>query len=240
MNDFFEIVLDKILGKKSSRLKYVNPHSKKDYVILLHGLNRSSFSMAKLANALSDEGYHTINYSYPSRKYNIDKLAFLFLDNIIETHCLDSKKKIHFVTHSLGGIVLRRFIEKKPLLNIGRVVMITPPNHGTKLVDLLNKTFLFRWILGKAGKQLSSKNSSFVNQLPQKSNFDLGIIAATKSNNPLSYWIFKGKNDGTVPINSTKMIGMRDFIEISTSHFFAPRNDEVIKHTVSFINYGYF
>lgn len=240
MNNFFELVLDKIFGKKTSHLKYVNANSKRDYVIILHGLNRTSWSMSKIANTLSDQGYSVINLSYPSRKYNIDTLAMSFLDKIVNTYCINKNKKIHFVTHSLGGIILRRYLQKKPILNIGRTVMITPPNHGTKIVDFLKKTpFFIKWILGKAGKQLGKKNS-ILSKLPKKANFELAVIAATKSYNPFSGIIFKAKNDGTISVNDTKLLGMKEFIEVDTTHCTAPRNDEVIKHTVSFIHYGYF
>lgn len=239
MNNLFELVLDKILGKKISRLKYVNTNIKGDYVILLHGLNRSARSMEKLENALAEEGYSVINQSYPSRKYNIDILASSFLDKIIKTYCVNKKKKIHFVTHSLGGIILRRYLQKKPILNMGRTVMIAPPNHGTKWVDFIKKTpFFIRWALGKAGRQLGKKHS-ILSKLPKKANFELAVIAATHSYNTFSSFIFKTKNDGTVTVNDTKLLGMKDFIEVTTTHCIAPRNEEVIKHTVNFINYGH-
>lgn len=240
MNSFFEAVLDKIANKKSSALKYVNINNKGDYVILLHGLNRTAYSMSKIAVALSESGYHVINYSYPSRKYSIDVLALSLLDKVINTHCINNKKKIHFVTHSLGGIILRKYLQEKPMLNIGRIVMITPPNHGSKWVDFLKKSPLFSWILGVSGKQLGSKSTSYVNHLPPKIECELGVIAATKSYNPFSFMIFKTKNDGTITVNSTKMVGMKDFKEIDTTHCVAPNNDEVIKDAVNFINYGFF
>ena len=240
MNNFFEIVLDKIFGPKSSRLKYVNICNKGDYVILLHGLNRTASSMSKFAFDLSEEGYHVINYTYPSRKYDIQTLACSFLDSLIKSHCVNAHKKIHFVTYSLGSIILRKYLEEKPLLNIGRVVMVTPPNHGSEIVDLLKNFFVFSWLLGKAGKQLGAHNSSYVNKLPKKILFDLGIIAATTSYNPFSYFIFNSTNDGTVSVNSMKMLGMRDYVEVDTTHFFAPTNDDVVKLAVNFINYGYF
>lgn len=240
MNSLLEITLAKIFNKEESRLKYASTGNSGDYVILLHGLNRSSRSLSKLANTLAEEGYQVINFSYPSRKYDIDALASLFLGNLIKKYCLNKKKKIHFVTHSLGGIIVRKYLQDTPIINIGRTVMITPPNHGTKLIDFLKQIPVLNWILGRAGKQLSSDTSSYVNKLHKKVNFDAGIIAGSQSYNPISYFLLDSKNDGTITVSSTKITGMKDFIEIKTGHFFAPNNDEVIKNAVNFINYGFF
>jgi len=132
--------------------------SSDEHVILLHGLARSSHSMKKMAKALEKAGYSTINVNYPSRKYTIEQLA----DNAIlkALSACPNNVKIHFVTHSMGGILVRQFLSKNMIDNLGHVVMLGPPNKGSQLVDKLGNMLAFKLINGPAGRQLGTDQQS--------------------------------------------------------------------------------
>ena len=153
----------------------------KECVVLLHGLGRTPHSMSKLARFLEKEEYNVINAGYPSKKYQINKLVDHYVHAAVEKCKNDDS--IHFVTHSLGGILVRSYLSKYKLKNLGHVIMIAPPNNGSELVDKLGKIFLFKWYLGPAFLQLSTNKDSFLNSLPIP-DYSVGVIAGSRSLNP--------------------------------------------------------
>lgn len=211
---------------------------KGDYIVLLHGLARTKRSMYKMQNKLHENGFRTINISYPSTKYPIEYLSEN-IGSIVEQYCIDSDSKIHFVTHSMGGIILRYYYKDNEFSNLGRVVMISPPNHGSEIIDRLKDNWLFKKIMGPAALQLGTDNSSVPNSL-MPPDFELGIITGNKTINPIfSRWI-KGEDDGKVSVESTKSKNMADFIIVPQNHMFIMMNDEVIEQAIYFISKGEF
>jgi triacylglycerol lipase len=235
-----DIALNRVGGKVSSLVRCASLGNEGDYVILIHGLFLSPFFMKKIASALEGRGYNVINFNYPSRKYPIDTLANKFLAEFVRTYCVSKKKKIHFVTHSLGGILVRKYLAEHPIVKMGKVVMFAPPNHGSEIADFLKNNFLYKFIYGPAGQQLGANKRSYVNSLPNKVTFDLGVIAGSKSHNPLSSFLIKRKNDGTVSVSSTKITGMKDHITIPSSHVCILYNKEAIDQLLFFLDNGHF
>lgn len=206
-------------------------------VILLHGLARSDHSMQKIATSIENEGYKTINKSYPSTKYPVDKLANDAINQALE-QC-PKEAKIHFVTHSLGGILLRQYLSQNTISKLGRTVMLGPPNKGSEIVDKLGGLSLFKFINGPAGSQLGTSKDSVPNSLGEV-NFELGIIAGTRHYNPI-YSLFMPENhDGKVSVESTKVEGMTEHIELNVTHTFMMNDENVIKHTIAFLKKGSF
>ena len=208
-------------------------------VILLHGLARTSDSMSVMENALQQKNYYVVNVDYPSREHNIEYLT----DTVIPEHigkCNEKVKgKINFVTHSLGGILVRYYLAHYKMDNLGRVVMLSPPNQGSEVVDVLKDVPGFYLINGPAGMQLGTDESGIPGKLPP-ADYEVGVITGDESINLILSMFIPGDDDGKVSIERAKLAGMTDFLVVHDSHPFIMQSDEVIEQTISFLQYGTF
>jgi hypothetical protein len=210
-----------------------------EQVILLHGLCRTSRSMVKMESALTEAGYKVRNVDYPSRSAPIEKLADDAIGKAVSDCQKDGATKIDFVTHSLGGILVRSYLARHAIPNLGRVVMLAPPNQGSEVVDKLGWLFLFKWLNGPAGNELGTDKNSTPNKLGP-ANFPVGIIAGDRSINWINSLLIPGSDDGKVSVERTKLPGMGDHIVIHTTHPFIMKNHEVIRQTIQFLRTGNF
>src|SRR5581483_10490345 len=209
-------------------------------VILLHGLCRTSRSMTKMESALTNAGFKVRNVNYPSRSAPIEKLADDAIGKAVVDCQNDGATKIHFVTHSLGGILVRSYLLRHQISNLGRVVMLAPPNQGSEIVDKIGGWSLFKFINGVAGNELGTDTNSVPNKLGP-ANFPLGIIAGDRSINWINSWfLIPGRDDGKVSIERAKLQGMDDFIVVHATHPFIMRNKETIRQTIYFLRNGKF
>jgi hypothetical protein len=213
--------------------------SAQEDVILLHGLCRTSRSMRKMERALTEAGYNARNVNYPSRTASIQKLADDAIGKAVGDCERDGATKIHFVTHSMGGILVRSYLARHTIPSLGRVVMLAPPNQGSEIVDKLGWFFLFKIINGPAGNELGTGENSVPNIL-HATNFPLGIIAGDRSINWINSALIPGRDDGKVSIARTKLAGMRDHIVVHATHPLIMRNREVIQQTLQFLRTGNF
>jgi hypothetical protein len=208
-----------------------------EYVILLHGLARSANSMKKMSKALETAGYLTINVNYCSTQYQVEKLAEEVITKALAA--CPKEAKINFVTHSMGGILVRQFLSNNVIKNMGRVVMLGPPNKGSQVVDRLGNIPGFKLINGPAGIQLGTTKQSVPNSLGPV-YFDLGVIAGTRSINPILSLMIPKPNDGKVSVDSSKVAGMVDHIELPVTHSFMMTNEAVIAQVIYFLAHGRF
>lgn len=205
-------------------------------VILLHGLARSASSMAKMASSLQAQHYHVINVDYPSREFTVDKLTQLAIPPAV-TQC-QSAPSIHFVTHSMGGILVRYYLKENTLSNLGKVVMLGPPNQGSEVVDEMGDWPGFSWLNGPAGEQLGTQSELLKNLGP--ANFNLGIIAGEDSINWILSTYIPSDDDGKVSIKNTKLEGMNEHIVLEVSHPYIMKNTHAINATLLFLKTGSF
>jgi triacylglycerol lipase len=217
----------------------VAPQPNSDYVVLLHGLIRTSSAMKRLEWAFEEKGFRVINITYPCTRLSIEDIASTTLADILRERIQDPTVKVHFVTHSLGGIVLREYLSNNPMTNLGRVVMIAPPNHGSELVDKFRKWPFFEFFTGPAGQQLGTDPESVPKRLGS-AKFDLGVIAGDRTLNPFYSMFIPGPDDGKVSVASTKLEGMDDFLIVHYSHTYLPWRKQVIQACVHFIEEGQF
>lgn len=208
-------------------------------VILLHGLIRTANSMDNMELALLENGYYVVNADYPSREHKIEHLA----ENVISESVISCNNhvsgNIHFVTHSLGGILVRYYLANNAVDNLGRVVMLSPPNQGSELVDTLKDIPGFSLIHGPAGEQLGTGKASLPNNLPPV-DYDVGIITGDETINYILSMLIPGDDDGKVSIERAKVKGMTDFLVVHHSHTFIMKADDVITQTIMFLRDGQF
>lgn len=210
-----------------------------DCVVLLHGLGRTQASMLFLEETLGFHGYRVVNEGYPSTDAPIAELV----EHVGRAVQQCGVARVHFVTHSMGGILARAWLrDHRPAL-MGRVVMLAPPNHGSEIVDELASIDFFPDLLeflhGPAARQLGTDPASIPNQLPPV-DFELGVIAGNRAISPLGPIMIEGANDGTVSVESTRVEGMADHIVLPTTHTMMMLNPIVVAETLEFLRNGVF
>lgn len=208
-------------------------------VILLHGLGRSEKSMLLISHMLHKAGYHVVNVSYPSLSKSINELAEQAVSEGLAKCYAHGASAIHFVTHSMGGILVRQYLKQHDEPLLGRVVMLGTPNNGSEIIDKYKELQLFRMLSGPAGLELGTSDDNTPKRLGAVS-FELGVIAGSKSINPFLSLLLPGPGDGKVTIESAKVDGMTDFITLATTHTTMLISPQVIRQVKHFLRHGRF
>lgn len=210
-----------------------------DCVILLHGLARTASSMDKLQSHLEQASYRVVNVDYQSRKHPVATLAEMAIGEGLQQCHQHSANQIYFVTHSLGGILVRQYLNQHDIPELSRVVMLGPPNQGSEVVDTLRDVPGFEALNGPAGLQLGTGETDIPRQLGPV-DFDLGIIAGTQSINLILSTFLPATDDGKVTVKSAQVEGMSDFITLPVTHPMMMKNATVIAQTLYFLEHGAF
>jgi pimeloyl-ACP methyl ester carboxylesterase len=195
--------------------------------------------MEPMRKALMKAGYCVTNLDYPSRSATIEELSEAVVGKALADCRQSGATRIHFVTHSMGGILVRSYFARHSACDLGRVVMVGPPNQGSELVDRLGSCPIFSLINGPAGRELGTSANSLPNRLGTPKYY-VGVIAGNRSINWINSLLIPGPDDGKVSVERTKLSSMADHIVVPTTHPFMVRNREVIRQTIEFLRSGKF
>ena len=206
-------------------------------VVVVHGLGRTPASMLVLAARLERAGFDVVRFGYPSRSEPMEALVDL-LGEAVAACCGDAGETTHFVTHSMGGVLVRSYLAQQPDAHRGRVVMLSPPSGGSEIVDAFADSPMLRSLLGPAGSALGTDPAALVHRLGPV-RFRLGIIAGDRSLNPITSWIIPGPDDGKVGVERARLEGA-SFLVLPATHTFIMNRRDVAEEIVHFLDHGRF
>ena len=203
-------------------------------VVFVHGILRSAKSFDAMAETLDQAGYLTLGFTYPSTRITIPAAA----DNLARALAsLEGVEEIHFVGHSMGGLVVRAYLAKQPDPRCTSLVMLGVPNQGADLAASMGGNPLFRLLYGPAGQQLATGDDCFAESLPTP-KFPFAIISGGRGDGRGYNPLIAGDNDGTLAVECTRLAGAADFLTVSCMHSFLPSDDEAIAATLHFLEHG--
>ncbi len=219
--------------------KYLVAEAKKECVIVIHGMGRTKNSMNRIEKSLARDNYTVWNESYPSRSGIIEKLAVEHIKKGLEFCNKTESETIHFVTHSLGGIMVRYYLQDHKIENLGKIVMLSPPNKGSEAADFLKDVYVYKLTMGPAGQQLGTDPDSLPKSM-RSIDANVGIITGNKTLDPWFSPLIPGADDGKVSVESAKLEEMSDFIVVESTHAFIMKNALVIDQIKYFLKHGVF
>ncbi len=205
-------------------------------VIYLHGIGRTSRSMRPILNAMPKDGYVHVPFEYPSTRVPIQQAAG-YLHSLIES--LTDVSRISFVVHSMGGLVVRRYLQDHRDPRIHRMVMLGTPNSGAELADMLKRNLIFQTVYGPAGQELVTDPNGTIGSLPTP-DFEFGIIAGGKGDERGFNPLLPGDDDGTVTIASTRLAGAADFLRSPKIHSILMSDETATAAIQCFLEHGRF
>ncbi len=209
-------------------------------VLLLHGLGRTGRSMGMLGSRLSAAGFAIWAPTYRSRHASMTEIVDQ-LSPGLERFSQGFDGSMHVVTHSLGGLVARTLLARNRPDQLGRVVMLAPPNGGSEWADLLFGLRMNRIVLGPVASQLRTARSQDDEIVLGAVDYPLGVIAGNRALDPIFPKLFLPcPNDGKVSVTATRIVGMGDHIVLPVSHTFMVNDRRVADQILAYLKNGRF
>ncbi len=212
--------------------------STEDHLILLiHGIGRSTGTFTNMKAAMLQQGHAAVSVSYPSTRRSIEAHAAQIARLISN---LENTKRISFVTHSMGGLVVRKLLARnddwKTKITVDSIVQIAPPNQGSAIARWLKDNPLYKTVSGPAGQELTPEATARLPPLKHVFSIIAGGRNTEKGYNPL----LPGDDDGTVSVKETYLAGASDFLIIPAIHARLSNDPRTIKATLNFLRLGRF
>ncbi len=215
-------------------------------VLVLHGLFRSRHSMSPMVEALQEESDWTvINVSYASTRDGLEGHAQA-LAKVMEN--LDPEvTRIHFVAHSMGNLIIRRYLHDVDVgrggrsadPRLGRIVMLAPPNQGARTAEAFRHVLGLEKMVGKSTAQLARDWDDLSETLATPAG-EFGILAGGKNDDQgINRWL-DGDDDFVVTVDETRLAGAIDFMILPVYHRQIIKDPLAHQCTIRFLKYGYF
>lgn len=212
----------------------------RDTVVLVHGLGRSPRSLLAVRWSLWRSGYRVVSVRYPSRRVTVQEAVDEWLVPALERLVLEPGSRVHFVTHSLGGILFRAWARKRPSeFPLGRTVMLGPPNQGSEVLEALSRHRWVRRLLGPVVEELGANERSLPRQLGAVPP-DTGIIMGNRAVIPFFREILGPESDGIVTVAGGWVAGQADFMVTAADHTFMMWRPQVLQAVNRFLKEGCF
>ncbi len=203
-------------------------------VVLLHGLWRGWRAMQPLARSLADQGFSTLNIPYPSTRLPIDVLVARIRSQVGK---IAGDQPVHFITHSLGGILVRTLLAEGVPWESGKIVMLAPPSRGSEIVDWSKRHPVLHRVLGPSGRALGTDGIP-PSLPPLPDGIEAGIIMGNRSSIPMFRKLLGTENDGIVSAANGRIDGLKGFSVINADHTFIQMHPEAIRLSLHFLKTG--
>ena len=194
----------------------------RDLVVLVHGMGRTPLSMWPLARVLEREGYDVLNWGYSSYGPTVEELGRQLVAAVSE-RSRPAGTRVHFVTHSLGGIIVRAALAGDPPADVGRIVMLGPPNAGSHAADRALPWLGWLW---KPMAELTTAETSTARSLPLPQDIEIGIVA--------------GSRDARVSVEESHLSCETDHVVVPAGHSFLMLRADVQELVFAFLRDGRF
>ncbi len=205
-------------------------------VICLHGIGRSSKSMHPVIQSLAAEPVTAVPFDYPGNRSSLAECAEFLLQVV---NSLSEAEQISFVVHSMGGLVVRRYLMDHSDSRHSRMIMLGTPNLGADLAAMLKNFLVFKALYGPAGQELAAGADSVATSLPIPS-FPFGVIAGGRGDERGFNPLLNGDDDGTVTVACTRLPGAADFLRVNRLHSLLMTDPQVHAAIRCFLKHGKF
>lgn len=210
-----------------------------DTVVLLHGLWLNALAMRLMQRRLERGGYVVHAYSYPTMRLTLSENA-----ERLGHYCNESgASRLHFVAHSMGGLVALKAAALVPPPCRGRIVLMGTPYADSFSARRLQRLPGGRPLLGRCMAQwLIAGRAACPELVEGLDGYDIGVIAGNGG-------IGLGRliaprlpkpNDGVISVNETHIPGMRDYVVLEVSHSEMLVSREVVRQACAFLKHGSF
>jgi pimeloyl-ACP methyl ester carboxylesterase len=230
--------MNETMKEGAKKMSSSDAAKRREHVVLLHGLGRSAANMLVLKWRLERMNYRVCNIGYDTRVKSID-VAVRAVYSAIREFEVPTDAPMHFVTHSLGGLVMRALFAELDVPQTGRAVMLAPPNSGSEIADWLRRIGWTESLMGPLATQLGTRDQDLPQQLP-KPPIPFAVIAGDQWINPIGPVLLPAPHDGTVSVSSTRLLGMADHLVVPATHTFIMNRADVASQIDAFLRQGRF